>query len=286
MWVANQGDNSLTVLNAAGTKQDAILKGKTYQFYLPVEPQVVGDTVWVANVRSVTLVNARTLSGRVLRSTKFGFDYPIAMAVADGHVFVLSQRVVTELTTSGALVRILSGSTWSLGSYEQDLCTANGDVWILSGAVQVPGPRWLTEISGKTLSVIRTVHDSVWSRSQASNIACDSSHIWVSNSFTDSVTEVGAKTGAILDTIDSKAGDLRDPEQLASNGRQLWITTSGPRYPVTGVDISTMAPIRSIATTTQWVPGVILRGKIGWITTYPGLVEFYVATGVVIRTLT
>jgi len=105
----------VTELNAVDGNYVKLLKGGNYGFRLPNAMAVGGGAIWVANAstsggKSVTVISAtngawlHTSDGswlRTLLARRYHFNYPVAVAVRAGHVWVANAdgNSVTELPT-------------------------------------------------------------------------------------------------------------------------------------------------------------------------------------------
>ena len=51
-------------------------------------------------------------------------------------------------------------------------------------------------------------------------ISCDGTHVWVANGDGDSVTELDAATGALVQVI---KGSFKEPVAISSDGADVWV---------------------------------------------------------------
>src|SRR5579875_4187367 len=83
------------------------------------------------------------------------------------------------------------------------------------GAVQAAAGRAPDALSGP--------HVFGWGFSQPDGISSDGTHVWVTNDFAESVTELDAATGARVHVIIGSSYGLRIPDSLSSDGTHAWV---------------------------------------------------------------
>ena len=58
-------------------------------------------------------------------------------------------------------------------------------------------------------------------------IYSDGTHVWVANSAGDSVTELSAATGALVQVIGGSSYGFDEPDAIASDGTDVWVANLG-----------------------------------------------------------
>ncbi len=113
-------------------------------------------------------------------------------------------------------------------------------------------------------------------------VSSDGTHVWVANSADNTVTELDASTGAVIQTI---AVGI-EPEGVSSDGTHVWVTNSGTDT-VTELDASTGAVIQTI-TVGREPFGVSSDGTHVWVANSADgtVTELDASTGAVIQTIT
>jgi hypothetical protein len=134
VWVANDGGNSVTELNASNGSWVRTPSGGRYGFNNPQAVAADGTHVWVANLSgSVTELNARDGSRVATQSGgRYRFIKPAAVAADGTHVWVPNYggNSVTELNASnGSWVATLSGGRYRF-SNPQGITADGTHVWV------------------------------------------------------------------------------------------------------------------------------------------------------------
>ena len=117
----------------------------------------------------------------------------------------------------------------------------------------------------------------------AHSISSDGTDVWVTNSNGNTVTEIDALTGAVVQTI--PVG--RSPVGVFSDGTHVWVA-NGESDPatVTEIDASTGAVVQTIAVGSGDTIGVSSDGTHVWVTNgYATVTELDASTGAVVQTI-
>jgi hypothetical protein len=197
LWIANRAGNSVTEADLSG-RWVRTLSAARYAFAQPDALGRVGSLLFVVNRGgSVTEINASD-GGliRVIRGARYRFDRPVAIATNGHNVWVTNStgRSVTEFAArSGALIRVLRNPARSTRFDDPVAITvANGGVWVVNakgGSTTDANAGSLTEIDPTTGAVLRRVHGPRFGLERPAGIAFEGSHLWISDSLTNAVTE-------------------------------------------------------------------------------------------------
>ncbi len=176
-----------------------------------------GINVWVANwgacapcQGSVTELSAST--GDVLQTTPVGENaLDISSDGVDVWVTNANSGSFTEFDASTrAVVQTIDLPSGS----EPDSISSDGtDVWESGDG---PSGGVVTEFSASTGDVVQAVGDF-----RPDAIASDGSHVWVGSSDANSVTELDASSGAVIQTIGLEGA----PTAVDSDGTDVWVTS-------------------------------------------------------------
>jgi len=246
VWVVKDpgnGGGSVAELSAGDGSVIRTLSGGRYGVHYPAAVAVSGGRVWVANDPqtgdgrtskpgdgTVTELNAgdgswvRTVSG-----LKYGFDFPSAVAVSGGHVWVANYwgGSVTELNASdGSWVRTLSGGRY--GFIQPSAITVAGShIWVANaGGAADNGGGSVTELNAGDGSWVQTLSSARYGFNDPSAIAAVGGHIWVANLYGNSVTELNAGDGGWVQTLSGGCYNFDSPAGIAVDGAHVWITSS------------------------------------------------------------
>jgi DNA-binding beta-propeller fold protein YncE len=144
---------------------------------------------------------------RVISAAKYGFNTPYAMAVTGADLWAANfdqanGNSVTELDAkTGRLVRLISRLNYSPDA----IAVAAGRVWVATenGGSRENGS--VIELSEGTGGVLRVISASKYRFDWPGGIGVTGGHVWVANTYGNSVTELNATTGGLVRVIsDSK----------------------------------------------------------------------------------
>jgi YVTN family beta-propeller protein len=189
LFVANQGGNSVSVVNASTGAHVSTISGSTDQFDQPSTITAIGQDLFVANEAgdSVTEIDGRTDSiVRTISGPQFQFSHPIGLAGAQGRLFVLSSSgpVTAVSTTTGGLLGVASGGDFGFSS-PLGIATAGNNVFVTDSATNA-----VTVIDGQTMSFVRMLQGASFKFRTPTGAVVDGKDLWVTNEAGDSVTEV------------------------------------------------------------------------------------------------
>jgi hypothetical protein len=248
VWVVSStanGEGSVTELSARDGRWIRTISGPRYGFRYPAAIAEGGSHIWVANDPqtgngqtpkpgdgSVTELNAadgslvRTLSG-----PRFGFDFPAAITVAGGHVWVANYwgDSVTELNASdGRWIRTISGGPYHFSS-PSAITVAAGQLWVAS-AGEDSNSGSVTELNPSDGRWIRTLSGAKYSFNNPSSITAAGDRIWVTNldptANGGSVTELNARNGSWIRTLSDGCYGFDSPSAIAATGSHIWVANA------------------------------------------------------------
>lgn len=180
----------------------------------------------------------------------WGFSSPGAVAAAGGDVWVADSgsASVFELNAStGALVRLISGSKYRFGSdaSTEPMAVSTSSVWVINGSRGS-----LTELDRSTGALIRVVQGRKYGLRWPDAIAIAGGDVWVASSG-GSVTELRESTGKLVRIVSgSRYGFGPGPDGIAVAGGQVWVANGdndNNSGSVTELDASTGALIRVVS---------------------------------------
>ena len=224
VWVVNNNGptspayiGSVTELRSSTGALVKDIDASSYQFNYPSEIASDGTYVWVVNsIGWVTELRASTGAlVKVIKGSKYKFNYPDAIASDGTYVWVAKapggggeeQGWVTELRAStGALVRVIRGD----GINAPHAVASDGThVWVAN-----QWTRTITELNAKTGALVKFIQGSSYQFNLPVAISSVGKYVWVanqpcvfnnvykcSNSLGNSVTELNASTGALVQVI-------------------------------------------------------------------------------------
>jgi hypothetical protein len=239
--------------------------GSAYQFSGPQGMASYGNELFVASSANNRVVELDTTTGaltRVISGPKYHFDNPTALVVVGNDLFVASvgnwvystidgsaYQVGSDLTeidaTTGALVRVLPdiqyygfayGFVYGMASYGQDLFLSASD--------------GIVEVDAATGKVVRTSTVPGGALAVVGNdlFAATSSPLSTKAATlpNGSITELDARTGAVVRKISGPRYHFYQPVAMAVAGTDIFVANSGGAG-VTEIDASTGALVRVLS---------------------------------------
>ena len=246
VWVANTGSSSVLEINAANGVEAQNVKGKKFHFDISDGIALAGDDVWVANAASDTVTEFHASTGalvRVLSGGKDQFQVPGPLLVTDHRVFVTDQkgdRITVLNEATGARIKVLGASSYHFGR-TLHMVAVGGDIWTVNGA----GSGSLSEFSSSTYRLLRVVTASAGHLSGPSALASDGTHLWVSNSSGNHVSELNASNGALVRTISSPKHSVNAIDSIVVVGHVLWLGSTTHEGEVLGLNATSGAVVKS-----------------------------------------
>jgi hypothetical protein len=206
-----------------------VYDGRRYGFDVPTALAVAGVGIWFTSHKAdgrgvVTELNAITGRGRNLSGRAYGFERPAAIAVDSDRVWITSsdfssgRGLVTELSTSGRLLRLISLRNFTnLGAIVGD----GSRVWIADPSESGGGTGSALVLNGLTGGLILALSGSRYDFNDPDAIAVDGSHVWIANGGGDlggpgSVAELNSISGRLIRIPPSR---LADKPQAIKPGR-------------------------------------------------------------------
>jgi DNA-binding beta-propeller fold protein YncE len=195
LFVANEGGNSISVLNASTGDHLATIAGSSYQFDHPTAILALGQDLFVANGSgdSVTEIDSGTRSPiRTVAGGQFRFSDPIALAGEHGRLYVLSaDGSVTGIgTASGSLVGVASGTQFGFNQ-PKGIAASGNNLYVTNS-----GSDSITKIDDRTMTFVTMLRGSAYGLQKPTGAVIDGKSLWVTNEAGDSVTEISTKSSA------------------------------------------------------------------------------------------
>jgi hypothetical protein len=192
VWVANRGGNSVTEVSANGTWMRTVAASRD-RFGAPDAIVADGPDLFVVNATG-SLTEITEKSGAFVRSISgkaFSLKNPNAAVLDGADLWVTdgASNAVTEIRASdGSLVRVVKNSVKAPHGFDDpDAITVAGlDLWVAN----MKGGGSVTEINASTGSVVRTVNATADQLSAPDGVAFDGTHVWVTDSATNTLTEL------------------------------------------------------------------------------------------------
>lgn len=224
LFVANNGNNSVTEVNATTGAFIGTVSGSSFDLRAPTAVRVIGPDAFVTNGSGNSVTEFMTGNRhlvRVISGSTYGFSDPIAMTSANGDLFVLSAAgAVTEVNdTTGAFVGIATGSPYGFDGADS-IVAAGGRLFVANGSSNS-----LTILSDTTLAFISLLNASKYQFSDPSGVTALMGHVWVSNQTGGSLTEITGSTGGLMKVIVN--GNLPTPGPI-THGDNYVFTASPP----------------------------------------------------------
>ncbi len=215
-----------------------------YDLDAPTSAVVVGSDLYIANElgNSVSVVNAgsgvhvATISGPSL-----GLDGPTALVAVGPDLFVANGAgdSVTEIdTTSRSLVRTISGAQFQFFD-PIALAADQGSLFVLSSS----GP--VTAVSAASGGLVGIASGAQFGFSVPLAIAASSGRLWVTNSATNSVTEIDSQTLTVVGQLQAASFKFQKPTGAVVDGTNLWVTNESGDS-VTEIDTTTGKLVRVV----------------------------------------
>jgi hypothetical protein len=258
VWIANDRKNpgSVTKLNAA-TGAVTQLAGPSQGIANPTAVAVQGSHVWVANLGTQTrtgftgygsVIELDASTDAVLKTipgTKAGITYPVSIAASGAFVWIVDAGYKGGL---GGVTRIdtRDGSSFTKtgGGYgfvrPAAIAVSGSHVWVLNDPYR--GSLSVTEMNASDGSWVQTLSGPQYGFGsyvslfgyRPEGIAAAGNRVWVAdpNGGTDghgAVTEINARTGALVRVLSGSPYNLSTPNAVAAAGSQVWIASFGPK---------------------------------------------------------
>lgn len=258
VWIANDGkDPGFVSKFSESTGAFTKITGSSSGVANPTAVAVLGNRVWVANLGtqtktgftgygSVTELDAGT--GAVIKSfvgTKDGITYPVALAVSGPYLWVVDSGYHGGL---GGVTRIDSrnGSTLTKNGTDygferpSSIAASGGRIWVLNDPYR--GRLSVTEINASDGSFIRRLSGPQYDfgmyvhylQYRPEGIAASGDRVWVADPVGGSeghgaVTEINAKTGALVRVLSGSPYNFYTPDALVASGSDVWVSSFGPK---------------------------------------------------------
>jgi hypothetical protein len=144
----------------------------------------------------------------------------------------------------------------------------------------------VTEINGRTRTLVRTIAGSQFQFSNPIALAVQHGHLYVLSQ-RDVVTAIGTASGHLIGVASGTQFGFREPSGIAVRGKDLFVTNSGANS-VTQIDDRAMTFVRSLRGSAYGLRrpmGAAINGKDLWITNEAGdsVTEISTKTGVPVR---
>jgi hypothetical protein len=245
LWIANLGGNSVTEVDGRTGALIRTLAAAHYGFRAPDAIAATGHRLFVVNRHgSVTELNALTGAlVRIVRGARYEFMRPAALIVDSGDVWVVNTAgdSLTEFSArNGSLVRVVHNPAANSARFDDPVAlTAAGiDIWVVNhagGSAADATAGSLTEVDAASGHAVRHLHSTGLGLEAPAGIAFDSTHLWVSDSATDNVTELGS-TGQLVELVTNSSNN----SNYGFDGPSVVVAKAGMVYVVSPLSQSPM----------------------------------------------
>ena len=134
----------------------------------------------------------------------------------------------------------------------------------LAGSLLLGGALTAELISDSPLASAATVVQTINVGDSPNGVSSDGTHVWVTNSEDNTVTELEASTGAAVQTI----GVGSEPNGVSSDGTHVWVANQNDST-VTELSATTGAVVQTINVSNS-AYGISSDGTHVWVTNYQG----------------
>jgi hypothetical protein len=195
VWITNDLGQSVTELNAKTGKVIRVIKLKTGVLDYPVGVTANGQDVWVINGPGNSLVELDAATGalvRVIKKAAGNFDDPSDVVVAGSTVLVANggSSSVSELSESnGSFIRLVDLRVNAKDSAASRIAVLGDDAWVTTA-------NEVLEFSIARGTILLKLHSKSDHFDHALAIGASNSHLWVTNSNGDSITELRSPRGS------------------------------------------------------------------------------------------
>ena len=189
-------------------------------------------------------------------------------------------RIAGTLTVMAALWLAIGVSSVSAAAVVKTIPVGSDPGGVSSDGTHV----WVTNIYGGTVSEIDastgTVVNTIPVGRFPGGVSSDGTHVWVANDGGGTVSEIDASTGKVVRKI--KVG--KDPGDVSSDGTHVWVTNYGDDT-VSEIDASTGKVVKTINKVGRRPEGVSSHGTHVWVANYHGdtVSEIDASTGKVVK---
>ncbi len=292
VWVADGGE-AVDQIDAATGAVVQVIPSSTIGIQVPFDISTDGTHVWVVgNANTVAELSAST--GALVQEVpaSSAIDYQTDQIVSDGtHVWDLNTdgNALTELDAStGAVVQTIAGN--SDGFNDPVAVSSDGThVWAMN-----IGSNSVTELDAATGARVQVISGPTYDFDFGTDLAgepeaidSDGTHVWVANADGNSVTELYAATGAVVQVI---SGHFSEPVAVSSDGTHVWVGNFGNNS-VTELDAATGGLVKVFSGSKYAFDDPFAISSDGthvWVPNSTGdsVTELDAATGAVVRVIT
>jgi DNA-binding beta-propeller fold protein YncE len=220
VWVANEGNNTVTELSESDGSLVRTLSSPTYGFRGPTGIASDGTGVWVANGGGSSVTELAETTGNLIRTVQVapsGRTFLLSITSVGTHVWVTNglANSVTELSaSSGAVLRSIKGANEGIAA-PTDILADGTDVWVGSG-------NNVTDLGESTGHLRRVITIGRSPSAWVDGIVRIGPYVWVLAG-SSGLVEIEASTGRVLRRIPALAKWVSLAGVLTANQGRLWI---------------------------------------------------------------
>jgi hypothetical protein len=154
-------------------------------------------------------------------ATRYGFNQPTAIAVANGDLWIANRagNSVTETNAAGGFIRKLSAARYRFAT-PVAIAVSGLHVFVLNRQGSV------TELAAGDGSLVRVIRGSRYHFVRPTAMMAHNGNIWVTGGTSAAVTEFRASDGSLMRVLNPKNNntfDLHDPVALAAEPANIWV---------------------------------------------------------------
>jgi hypothetical protein len=237
LWVANasygEPAGSVTEIDPSTGALIQVLSASPYDFADPNDMAYDGTNIWIASAESVVVIQAS--SGAWVQSiTGSGLNAVAGVAFDGSHFWVsgANAQSVDEFTTSGSLVRTLSGGSYGF-DWPGPIVFDGTHVWVLNMYITDGYIGGVTEIDPSTGASIRTLSGTADGFNGPADLLFSGNGLWVANAGNESLTELDPTSGSVVRSLSGSPyvfGFKLPPsgfDSLSLAGSHFWASNGG-----------------------------------------------------------
>ncbi len=196
LFVANEGGNSVTEVNASSGAHIATIAGSSFGLDQPTAIISDGPDLFVANGASNTVTEIDAPNRSLVRTIS-GFSDPVAMAAGTAHLYVLNGTgSVTEVSArTGRLLGVASGNQFGF-STPVGIAVAGNNLFVTNKSANS-----VTKINDGSMTLVSILQGPGYRFSKPMGAAVLGSDLWVTNQAGDSVTEIATDTDKVVRVV-------------------------------------------------------------------------------------
>jgi hypothetical protein len=252
LWIANIKGDSVTEVKATTGAPVRVLRADRYKFHEPDAIAASGGHLFVLNRRGrVTEIEASDGSlVRVIHGAKYGFSRPTALLAHGGNIWVVNTTgdSLTEFSAAdGSLVRAIHNPAGNSTRFNRPraITAAGNHLWVVNqagGSTKDADAGSLTELDATTGHALGHFAGAKLGLQVPEGVTYDGTHLWVSDSATDHVTEL-SRSGQLIQVITNQSHNAN----YGFDGPTAMVASAGMVYVLSPLSNSPMVTEINVA---------------------------------------